>query len=191
MKTKFITLKIAYDGTQLSPLYAYKNHRTAGDSVVAFIGSCNVNFEHMIDAEDLIAAAKIEGDLMLHFIIELFSQDLMTAVSLQRLLVSMAQSILNLQSPVLHKNPLVREGDDLYYFQGKKKQKLSISIASCSAVSSMIHFAVNIINEGTPVVTCSLKDFKIIPKEFAKELMRQFSEEFSSIVEATEKVKPL
>lgn len=191
MKTKFIAKKIAYDGTQLSPLYAYKNHRTAGSSIVSFIGSCTVSFEHMVDAEDLVAAAKIEGDLMLHFIIELFHQDLMTAVSLQRLLVSMAQNILNANSLRLRKKPLVRQGDDLYFIKGKKKQKLSISIASCSAVSAMIHFAVNITNNGTPVATCSLEDFKVKPSNFAKDLMQKFSDEYVSIVEATEKVKPL
>lgn len=191
MKTKFISKKIKYDGSQLAPLYAYRNHQTSGDSIVAFPGPCHVHFDQMIDAEDLVAKAKIEGDLMLHFIIEIFNQSLMTAVSLQRLLVSMAQQILNENSVVLKLNPLIRKGDDLYLISQKQSHKLSISIASKSEVSSMIHLALNILNKGTPVKTCCLQDLKINPKSFAEELMKKFAEEYISIVEATQKVRPL
>ncbi len=191
MKTKFISKKIDYDGSQLKPLYAYVNHKLHGDAILAFSGACHVSFDKMIDAEDLVAEAKIEGDQMLHFIIELFNQNLMTAVSLQRLLVSQAQVILNSGSKVLSTNPLVRNGDDLYYNLKNKSYKLSISIASGSVVSSMIHFAVNITNKGTPVATCCLQDFKVNPKTFAESLMKVFSEEYISIQQATQKVKPL
>lgn len=179
MKTAFIKNKIKYDGSQLKPLYGYIQHKVHGDSIIAFIGPCDVTLEHMVDAEDLVVKAKIKSDKMLHFIIELFGQNLMTAVSLQRLLVSLAQNILN-------KN-LVREGDDLYL----KNKKLSVSIASCSVVSSMIHLGINVSNEGTPVATCSLQDLSIDPIIFAGKLMKQFSKEYISIIEATQKVKPL
>lgn len=191
MKSKFIAKQTDYDGSQLAPLYAYKNHKLHGDSIVAFIGSCNVAFPEMVDAEDLVAGAQIKSDLMLHFIVEMFNQNLMTAVSLQRLIVSIAQNILNSTSSVLKNNKLRRSGDDLYFDKNKKSYKLSISIASISPVSSMIHFALNITNEGTPVPTCSLADLKINPKVFAAQVLKAFSDEYQSIVEATQKVRPL
>jgi hypothetical protein len=182
MKYKFIEKNINYDGAQLKPLYAYVNHHVHGDSVVSFIGSCNVTLEHMVDAEDFVVNAKIKSDKMLHFIVEIFSQNLTTTVTLQRLLTSITQNLLLDKG---HK--LKRDGDDLY-FDGKK---LSVSIASASAVSSMIHLGLNIENTGTPVATCALSDFKLEPFEFASELMKRFSEEYVSIIEATQKVKPL
>lgn len=182
MKTKFVTKKIDYNGSELKPLYAYVNHQLHGDSIVSFIGACNVSLAHMVDAEDLVVSAQIKSDKMLHFIVELFGQNLVTAVSLQRLLVSITQNLL-LESG----HSLVRKGDDLYL----KKLKLSVSIASCSSVSSQIHLGLNVENAGTPVPTCALKDFKLDPVKFSKELMKRFSEEFVSITEATQKVKPL
>lgn len=191
MKTKFITSKINYDGSQLHPLYAYLNHKLQGDSIIAFTGACNISFANMVDAEDIVAHAKIAGDEMLHFIIEIFNQDLMTAVCLQRLLAATALSILNSSSDIALSNSLTRSGDDLYLSLKGKAHKLSISIASVSPVSAMIHFAVNLTNDGTPVKTCSLQDLKLKPKAFASAVMKHFSEEYISIVEATQKVRPL
>lgn len=182
MKYKFIEQQTNYDGSELRPLYAYVNHKVHGDSMISFVGSCDVNIEHMVDAEDFVVDAKIKSDKMLHFIIEIFNQNLTTAVSLQRLLVAMAQNLLLEKGHMLK-----RDGDDLYL--GEKK--LSVSIASCSAVSSMIHFGLNIENTGTPVPTCALKDFSIDPVWFSNELMKIFSHEYISIIEATQKVKPL
>lgn len=182
MKTKYIDKQINYDGSQLKPLYSYINHQLAGSSIVAFSGSCNVALEHMVDAEDFVVNAEIKSDSMLHFIVEIFNQDLVAIVTLQRLLVSIAQNIL------INKGVNVkRSGDDLYV----NEKKLSVSIASGSAVSTMIHLGLNIDNKGTPVPTCSLNDFKLNPKEFALQLMEDFGLEFNSIVEATQKVKPL
>lgn len=182
MKTKLIEKKINYDGSQLKPLYAYVHHQLAGDSIVAFEGSCNVSLDHMVDMEDLVVKAEIKSDHMLHFIIETFPVNLLATVSLQRLLVAITQNIL-LRSG----HNLQRSGDDLYW----NEKKLSISIASNSAVSNMIHFGLNIENTGTPVPTCCLKDFGLDPKAFARIVMSEFSAEYSSIVEATQKVKPL
>ncbi len=179
MRTHFVEKKIDYDGSALKPLYSYIQHRLAGDSIVSFMGKCDVSPEHMVDAEDFVASAKIQSDLMLHFIVEIFNQNLMTAVSLQRLLVAIAQSLLPPH--------LTREGDDLYW----DSKKLSVSIASVSAVSAMIHLGINIKNDGTPVPTCCLEDLKIEPRKFALDLMKKFSDEYASIVEATQKVHPL
>lgn len=182
MKFKFIEKQIKYDGAQLKPLYAYTQHKLTGDSIISFTGECDVSLEHMVDAEDFVVNAKIQSKNMLHFIVEVFNQNIFTAVSLQRLLVSIAQNLL------LEKNhKLSRNGDDLYL--GTKK--LSVSIASVSTVSAMIHLGLNISNEGTPVETCALNDLGLDSKQFSLELMKLFAEEFDSIFEATQKVKPL
>lgn len=182
MKSLFVTKKTDYDGSQLQPLYAYVNHKLHGDSIVAFAGACNVSLENMVDAEDFVVNAEIKSDSMLHFIVELFGQNLVTAVSLQRLLVAIAHNLLHEKG-----HTFVRKGDDLY----QQNKKLSVSIASVSAVSAMIHFGININNEGTPVPTCALSDFGLDAHSFGQELLGRFSTEYVSIIEATQKVRPL
>ena len=154
MKSKFVSKKMKYDGSQLRPLFSYMTHDLLGDSIVSWVGPCDVTVEHMKDGEDLKAKEKIKGDLMLHFIVELFDGDLFGAVAVQRLLSSIAKDVL-LDIGKLGKEKVSREGDDI--FVGKKK--LSISIATRSTHSSLIHFAVNCVNKGTPIPTCSLEDF--------------------------------
>lgn len=193
MKQKFINKNIFYDGSQLRPLFAYESFKVTGNSIVSWIGGCNVSLDQMVDLEDKIVLSEIKSDKMLHFIIELFGADLTAAVSLQRLFASQVLQLL--KSKLKKSLELIRDGDDIYWIdqrKGKKtKRKLSISIASRSVVSSQIHFAMNITNSGTPVETCALTDFIIDPVQFAKEAMKIFSSEFESIVEATQKVYPL
>lgn len=183
MKTLFIDKNLKYDGTQLAPLYAYLNYSVLGDSIISWHGPCDVSFEHMIDGEDLISQSRICGDNMVHFIIEIFDQKLITGVALQRLFASICKDYIQELTGLT----LVRDGDDLYWNQ----KKLSISIAAPSLKSTLIHFALNITNEGTPVSTCSLEDLGINSIEFSKEIMDRFSQEFKSIKNATYKVKDL
>jgi hypothetical protein len=91
MKTHFIDKKIKYDGTQLRSLFAYLEYGVLGNSVVSFIGPCDVSFDHMVDGEDLLAQSPICGSEMLHFIAEIFDEKLSTAVSLQRLFASIVK----------------------------------------------------------------------------------------------------
>ncbi|MBC7456906.1 MAG: DUF366 family protein [Bdellovibrionaceae bacterium] len=188
MKTLFIDKKTKYDGSQLRPLFAYENYKVLGDSIISWIGPCNITLDHMVDLEDKIENAQICGDEMLHFIIEVFGSDLTAAVSLQRLFASIAKDLIQLETK--SKFNLIREGDDIYHIdQGQKK--LSISIASRSSVSSQIHFAMNIVNDGTPVSTACLKDLGLEGPITARKLMSLFSDEYESIVTATKKVIPL
>jgi hypothetical protein len=183
MKSYFIDKNIKYDGTQLRSLFAYLEYQILGNSIVSFIGPCDVSFEHMVDGEDLLAQSPIRGSEMLHFIVEIFDEKLSTAVSLQRLFASIAKDYISQKTN--QKFPLARDGDDIFW----EKKKLSISIATNSSRSMLIHFAMNISNEGTPVPTCALKDFGLSPTETAKNLMELFSTEFQKIQEATYKVK--
>lgn len=188
MKTKWIAKVITYDGTQLCPLFAYENYSILGDSIVSWMGPCSIPLENMKDLEDVLDNSAICGDMMLHFIIEVFHQNLFSGVCMQRLFASIIKDELSeCKSVVAKKMQLFREGDDIYF----KNKKLSISIASQSVLSTQIHFAINITNEGTPVSTLCLSEMGVEPKSFALKVMQKFSQEFLSIVMATKKVREL
>lgn len=186
MKSLWIEQNIKYDGTQLKSLFAYLGQGILGDSVVSWQGSCQIEPEHMIDGEDLLAKAEICGDQMVHFIVEKFDCTLFAAVALQRVMASLAlDSLRELSKKTELTSGLYRDGDDI--FVGSKK--FSISIATQSPVSSLIHFAVNVVNEGTPVETISLSDFEIEPKVYAEKVMAKLTQEVRGVIEATQKVR--
>lgn len=178
MQTKYLETTETYDGAQLTSLRNYLTHGLLGDSIVAWVGPCDVALDHMVDGEDLRADARIAGDLMLHFILETFDTQLVAAVALQRLFACVVRDELAVPD-------LRRDGDDL--FVGERK--LSISIATQSPVNSLIHFAVNVVNEGTPVETCALNDFGIEPRAFAEKVMAAFAREYEGIRQAARKVR--
>ena len=188
MKGKLIENNILYNGSQLSPLFSYLNYGLLGDSIISFLGPCHVDNKFMVDGEDVREKSIIKGDLMVHFIVEIFTQKhLAFAVSCQRLLGEMSLDVLKSLSLDEKISQMRRQGDDLYY----KNQKFNISIATSSPVSCLIHFAVNVTQKGTPVETISLDDFKIKPQEFSKKVMESFCSEYDSIMEACCKVKPV
>ena len=61
--------------------------------------------------------------------------------------------------------------------------------ATQSPTASLIHFGVNIKNEGTPVPTLCLEDCGVEFKLFAQKLMFKFSHEVLSLEKATQKVR--
>lgn len=188
MQSHFIEQKFPYDGSQLRSLYGYLEHGVLGPSTIAWVGRCDIPFSHMVDGEDLLAKAVIQGDEMLHFIIEFFDRDLFSGVAIQRLFASIMKDYLAAKAKsALAGQELVRHGDDIYL--GEKK--LSISIATKSPVSTLIHFAVNVTNEGTPVQTLCLQDLKQDPRKVAEEVMNLFRNEYISIITATQKVRPV
>ena len=185
MKSRLLPTEFAYDGTQLRSLYAYLEHKLQGDSVVAWIGSCDISFEHMVDGEDFLEGATIAGSRMVHFIIERFHTPLFAAVAVQRLFASICMDFIRTRLSPTDAASLRRDGDDIFFREGK----LSISIATVSPVSSLIHFAVNCSNEGTPVKTSCLADLGVEPRDFTNECMTRLTREIQSIEEATVKVK--
>lgn len=184
MQTQWIDKSLSYDGSQLAPLQNYLRHGLLGDSIVSWVGPCDVAIAHMMDGEDVRAASTIQADCMLHLVLELFQFPLSSAVALQRLIGEI------LIQKISEKSPLGRElqrfGDDIYW--GDKK--LNVSIATLSLTSSLIHFGINIDNLGTPVETCCLNDFGILQIQgFADELMSAIQEEFLSMKRAVVKVR--
>jgi hypothetical protein len=190
MKTLFLETRALYDGSQLRSLFAYMTAGLLGPSIVSWRGPCDVSFAHMVDGEDRRANAEIAGSDMLHFIVEIFGVQLETAVVYQRLLATKAADLLGeklIDQELAEQWSIRREGDDLFLGEGK----LSISIATASPTSALIHFALNCSNEGTPadVVTAALDEIGVEPEGFARELMRRFASERESILEATMKVR--
>jgi hypothetical protein len=210
VKSLFIDREFAYDGSQLRSLFAYLGHGVQGTSIVSWIGPCDISNEHMIDGEDLLAGETIAGSRMVHFIIERFETQLFGAVALQRLMAaivldlcrervgarapSSAHSSAGVTSAGGSAAPTAaspragefrRDGDDIFWGDGK----LSISIATVTPVSALIHFAVNVSNKGTPVKTAALEDLGFDAKEFAQEVMKRVAREVESIETATVKVR--
>ncbi|PIS11206.1 MAG: DUF366 domain-containing protein [Bdellovibrio sp. CG10_big_fil_rev_8_21_14_0_10_47_8] len=173
-----------YDGTQLRSLFAYLRFQVLGDSCISWRGPCDVSFEHMVDGEDLLQQAQICGSDMVHFIFEIFDQSLMTGVLLQRLFASTVADVIHDLSGVKNLK-LERQGDDLYW----KGKKLSISIATRSPTSVLVHFAVNVSTEGTPVPTVGLKDLRVDPDKFALRCLKEIAAEYLSCQQATKKVR--
>lgn len=186
MKSLFLDRETKYDGSQLKSLFGYFQCGVAGDSIISFIGPCDISFENMADGEDVLAEAQIRGGKMLHFIVEKFNIALISGVLLQRLLTSLTiDAIRALSKDKAKADQLIRDGDDI--FLGDRK--LSISIAAPSHTSVLIHFAMNITNENTPVATVSLEDLSVDPLKLSQYLMEKFCEEEESIIFATQKVR--
>ena len=182
MKTKFVNEEIKYIGSQLVPRWIYKNFKIQGDAIVAFIGECEVKLTEMVDIEDVINNEPIYSKSMLSFITEQFGIGLVEGVLRQRLLITIIKELLEKRGIFV-----VRNGDDLI-IDGRK---LSVSIATKSMTSVLIHTGLNILSEGAPVVASGIKSELGISdiEDFAKEVMERYSEELDDIVLATTKVR--
>lgn len=186
MKSKFVEASFEYDGSQLRSLFGYLDHGILGDSIVSWEGPCEIPFDHMIDGEDLRDQSAIRGGRMVHFIIEFFPADLLAGVAVQRLFAALASDLLRekVQTTSVRES-IRRDGDDIFVLD----RKFSISIATVSPVSTLVHFAVNASNEGTPIPTSALEEWSLDSRAFAETLMARFTREFETIREATMKVK--
>ena len=182
MLTKFIDNEIKYEGWQLAPHWIYKNYKMQGDSIVAFIGECEVKLTEMVDIEDVINNEPIYSKSMLSFISEQFNVGLVEGVFRQRLLICVIKEVLEFRG-----FNIIRSGDDLFF----NNKKLTVSIATKSATSVLIHTGINIISSGAPVNASGLtEDLGIYDiKDFAIEVMKRYSEEIHDIILASTKVR--
>jgi hypothetical protein len=182
-KAVFLRKAQLYTGEQLRSHWARVVCGVDGDSVVAFIGPCDVTPEHMKDLEDLLAGSRIYSEKMLHFIVEHFDVSLTEMVWRQRALMALMAEELNRR---LKRARVRREGSDLY----DGDRKLTVSIASASPVSALIHAGINISRRNTPVPTRGLGDYRIAPTPFAKAVMERYAEECRNAWRARRKVRP-
>lgn len=182
MKTKFIDENIKYIGSQLAPHWIYKNFNIQGDAIVAFIGECEVKLTEMVDIEDVINNEPIYSKSMLSFITEQFGVNLVEGVLRQRLLICIIKELLEEYGVFV-----VRNGDDLMI----DNKKLSVSIATKSITSTLIHTGLNILSEGAPVAASGLTSELGITdiKDFAVKVMERYANEIDDIILATTKVR--
>lgn len=182
MKTLFIDKEIKYIGSQLAPHWIYKNFKIQGDAIVAFCGECEVKLTEMVDIEDVINNEPIYSKYMLSFITEQFNIELVEGVFRQRLLMCVIKEALEKRGFIVNRN-----GDDLFV----NSKKLSVSIATKSMTSVLIHAGLNILSEGAPIPVSGLKSDLGIDdiEEFAQEVMKNYSEEIEDIILASTKVR--
>ncbi len=188
MKYLRLEEELFYDGSQIKPMWAFKQFGIKDSSLISWIGPMDIKSDNLIDYEDV--GLEIKGEKLLHFIIEHFDTqpaNLRLCYHRQRLFVTIIKDLLNEMGIKTQ-----REGDDLYYKDEhdenqKKFRKLSVSIATCSISSMKIHFAMNLISEGTPddvnvagVLECSsfnTEDFL----DFADRACQNYINEITSI----------
>lgn len=181
MKSRFINERIDYTGRELRSHFAYNRFDLAGDSLVAFCGACDVKIDDLVDLADVKAGAGIYSEDMLHFIGEFFYMDLEKAILAQRILIAIIKD----EIASVSGRQLLRKGDDI--FDGVAK--LSVSIATSSPVSTLLHTGINISSDNTPVKTTGLKDYGIEAASFAEDILNRFENEISDIRFARCKVR--
>ncbi|MBQ7450469.1 DUF366 family protein [bacterium] len=182
MNTLFCEENIKYTGKELSPHWILTNFKMYGDSIVSFVGEVDVPIDNMVDVEDRINNEPIYAKSMLNFIIEHFDYSIKEITMAQILFVqSIKEVFLN-----DYNIDLKRNGDDLFY----NGRKLSVSIATKSIVSGLIHTALNIDCTGAPVSASDINEIGIKDvKTLAQKIMKCYSNNIEKINYATTKVK--
>ncbi|MEW6424198.1 MAG: DUF366 family protein [Bacillota bacterium] len=183
LQSLFIPEQITYDGSQLTAHWAYRTRGVLGDSIAAFRGPCQVSFEKMVDLADVLKQSPIYSPDMLHFIIEHFDLDLEKTIFRQRLLVCIIKDRIEARAGRVN-----REGDDLYVAD----RKLSVSIATITPVSTMIHIGLNLRSDNVPVKAVGLLELGWEEAEIlalARQISQQYIHELQSIHQARCKVK--
>ena len=181
MKVVHIAEALAYDGSQLRSHWIYETTGIVGDAVAWFVGPCLVATDALVDLADRRAAAEIRAAVMLHFLVEHFDPDLARAVLRQRLLVAVAGEAFRDLAGVA----VERHGDDLFM----AGRKLSVSIATISPISALIHFGINVDPAGAPVPAVGLAELQVDPCRAGEEIARRYVQEIEDLQVARVKVK--
>jgi hypothetical protein len=168
-----------------------------GSALGAFIGSCLVRTEHLVDWEDRLAQDRIEAKWMVHFIGEFFGGcTLREGVLIQRFLMALMGEELNRCFAEKGTGQLCRrEGDDLYITgPGQPREaesKLSVSIVTASPVSILLHVGINIDPAGAPVPAIGLSELGIAAEEWVTRVLSRFAAEYQDVEWACAKVRPV
>jgi len=174
--------QITYHGSELRSGWIAENFGLHGDAIVAFVGPCRVPTEHLVDLEDQRAGAVIVAARMLHFIAEQAPADLAVAVLRQRLFVALVAELLRAEGVT---EGLSRSGDDIFV----NERKLTVSIATISPRSGLIHLGINVDPAGAPVPASGLQELGIDPWRFAERLLDAYVQEMAGIAHAQTKVR--
>ena len=180
-QTHFSAEERPYTGKELRSHFAFDVFRIEGDCAVAFVGPCRVEVGEMVDLVDARAGAFIASPSMVHVLVEHYELGLREAVLRQRLLARLAADLLRDRGA-----PEVRvRGNDVY----AAGRKASVSVATRSPVSALIHLGVNVRTEGTPVPAWGLAERGLAPEAFARELLDRYAREMDDVRRAAAKVK--
>ncbi len=182
LKTLYIDTPTTYDGTQLRSHWIYEQTGVLGNALVAFTGPADVKLDHMVDLEDVRQKAPIYSPLMLHFLGEWFDDSLEKAILYQHFFAANVYELLWEKGV----KGLRRRGNDIYCTE----KKLSVSIATRSPVSLLVHVGLNIQTENTPVPTAGLSELGIQTETFGKECLDRFENDFTIWAKARVKVRP-
>lgn len=178
----WIEESIDYTGEQLRSLWAFERFGLQGDSIVAFVGKADVDRAHLVDRRDARQGKPIYSEQMLHFIVEHFDTDLEKAIWRQRLLICIIREELEEHVPGLN---LIRRGDDLFFGD----RKLTVSIATVSPLSSLIHTGINVVAEKAPVPACGLREWGLDAPQIGRLMAERYAAEVESIRKARCKVR--
>ena len=182
MNELFCEKEIKYTGKELAPHWIMTNFKLYGDSIVSFIGEVEVPIDNMVDVEDRINNEPIYAKSMLNFIIEHFDFSIKEIALAQIILIQSIREVFLDEYGI----DLKREGDDLFW----DGRKLSVSIATKSIVSGLIHTALNIDKTGAPVKASDINELGIKDiKKLAKCIMKRYSDNIEKIKYAVTKVK--
>lgn len=183
--TRRLGERVDYDGAALRAHWILRTTGIVGDALVAFRGACDVSDAEMADLEDL-GGPGIAGADMLHFLLERFDEaSLEAGVLRQRLFAVLVGECLAELGAVVR-----RDGDDLFAApDGGAERKLSISIATRSPVSSLMHFAVNVTTDAVPVPACGLIELGVEPDALADAVLARYVAEERGILLARAKVR--
>ena len=172
-----------YTGVELRPHFLLQELGMKGSGFGLFIGPCLVKTEHLVDWEDRLANDCIKARRMLHFIGEFFGMSLNEGVLTQRLLMALIGEVLNHDFGIR----IDRKGDDL--FSGNRK--LSVSIATASPVSILLHVGINIDPEGAPVAAVGIEELGVTAEALMSRVKERFMEEWTDMKWACTKVRPV
>ena len=191
IQARFLDQPMTYTGKELRPHFGLEKTGVYGSLITAFIGPCEVPTEHLVDWEDRLQQDFIRAEKMLHFVGEFFGTTLEAGVLYQRLFMTWGETLLRREGLAETGGAEVRRsGDDL--FLGDRK--MSVSIATVSPVSVLIHWGINLKSEGAPVKAVGLEDLGWEPSRvlgFAKEWMTHYIRELEEIHVAQCKVRPV
>lgn len=174
----FIDSELRYDGSQIKSLWAYCEVGIKEDSIISFVGSCNIQGDARADSEDIVLQKKVYSPKMLHFIVE-HSDEVSPRLTCtrQRFLTCLIQDLIDEECKIS------REGEDLFW-EGKK---LTVSMATISPVSAKIHFGINV--ESDEYASLEEMGFSD-PKKLGLEICRRYSYEIDDLSGDIRKIRP-
>lgn len=179
MRVLVLEERLDYTGRELDSLWAYVRFGVDEDSIVAFRGKCEVETAELADLEDRLRGERIYSPEMLHFVVEHFGMSLREIFLRQRLLVCIACERLAELGVRAE-----RRGDDIYC----RGEKLSVSIASVSAVSGKIHLGINVKSENY----MSLEKLGVkAPENLLREVAESYAEEVRDVSRKMRRVRAL